>query len=941
MGETSHPTSNSFHDIFQEYSTNSVENVSQVGQNDPLSSPLQNSTSEAFENDPVELYTPINVPSKVYSSKLIHQRSHSIADSLRSLEIAKINFLDRRFSAPGSCSPARNQFIQASSVIDPEKIAMPPFLQPVDEEEAEAEMLAANCQRGYRPNKQPTKRVSILPYIDKEYEPPLFFRRSCVRMTLIIAMAVLLILLIGYTLFLIFAVPIIVENALNNSEVLINSVKLSNCTLRGFDMDLRSELLGIGFLNLRIDPTVLYICSEIASVGRVYMAEQHIYGLFGKPELSVKSEFRILDAILFQSFITDLIQNAEMRWILSSRMEISMNWLPLLKLKSTRFKKAIVVPALNQLKNQRIIEFKLPSDDGQSIKLTAIIEIQNDSRIGIALGKASFKILFKGVVIGFIWTESLDLNPGENIVRFQGELVKAADTVLLSEFFSAYMQGKHTQVEIHGDYAYPETYKEDFHIVPWLDRAFKDLKNTIALPGLVNFSPIQKIEIEELSMDLSEPLSSSNGDTFAILTAFHVSYRLPFGFSVLFKGLAQNLIIYDNIDDESETFFPITQLLYALEPVTTNPEDECISATLEGSMKVLDKPRFSEFLKKVLWSDQIHCNVEGLALADIELSIGLITLDGLQVANSLTLSGMNRFAYPPAKIQDINIYDTTNDSVLVKIILVLFNKSIFSGKFGQVAVDIYYDNFNFVGTAVIDQFSLNKGEVPLEANASLTFKSEAMKTEFFSKYMRGDSLSLKMENFQSSVPMFQLALKGWDMSLEVPGNAFNFIVSVNLGSPATFLLVPKSTFTVFNPMDATVYLTGLSDFHILFNENEHKIGDEINPEDLTLLATVNSPDLKNPIISAPKSCTEIDNWIPLEMNWDLSVLQKATSRLVLSPNVLYIFIQGKVNLQIGDGFMTSVVYVQSDVPVYFNNWKPQPPYLPSKRTNTRQIRKQS
>ena len=397
-----------------------------------------------------------------------------------------------------------------------------------------------------------------------------------------------------------------------------------------------------------------------------------------------------------------------------------------------------------------------------------------------------------------------------------------------------------------------------------------------------------------------------------------------------FLKLSQSISLFTSNDINESA---VVSLTYPLGPVSFSPMDSLVRTTLSGKLKILNRVKFCTFLKAVMMDKEVVFWAIGIGSVLVKMPIGHVTISGMPVSEKLTLKGMEGFLSCQPQINGVVITDASNSNVLVvRISLQLENPSLISGNMGKLTMNVYFKETIKVGLACIEDFTLVPGKNVLDSASTLSFPSDEVKAEFFSQYMNGSSIGLSLNHFDSSVPMLLPTLLDYTMNLKMQGIKEDMVILCVLGPAATFLFAPKSRFVVYNPIDLPVTLLGLTDMVISINRQGEKTSDTY--AELIGMAKVNIASLNAPFTIPPKSMAEIEEFIPLELSWDFNVLESASSRLLLTPNVLYIHMTGSMLIQIEPNYQISLNYQQNDIPVYFDHWRPPAPYQISKKSES-------
>lgn len=211
-------------------------------------------------------------------------------------------------------------------------------------------------------------------------------------------------------------------------------------------------------------------------------------------------------------------------------------------------------------------------------------------------------------------------------------------------------------------------------------------------------------------------------------------------------------------------------------------------------------------------------------------------------------------------------------------------------------------------------------------------------------------------------------MKAWQSSVIMKGIQEKFIMFCSLGNPASFLFAPKVSFVIYNALDIPLSLLGMENIIITIDNAANlsedaydasvKMNSEMSksslrmvngsaPSDVLLqeateitgenqlssnttneyLAKIHIPLLEYPIFLKSKEINDLDTYVPLELSWDLSTLNLSMKYLLFNRHVLYVNIEGILHVLLEPNYLSSVPFCETKVPVYFDPWRPSPPYM--------------
>ena len=199
-----------------------------------------------------------------------------------------------------------------------------------------------------------------------------------------------------------------------------------------------------------------------------------------------------------------------------------------------------------------------------------------------------------------------------------------------------------------------------------MNGGIKSLIVETVLPNRGKLDIIESVELDELELRFTEstgynPSASSNYATAA--------FTLPFNFPVDIKSLEQNISV-------STGGAPFAELVIPEGPTTTNVQQRVIHLSFSDvPFAVFDDQHgsFQLFLASTTTSASQTMTLSGIANADADTAVGLLSLQGIGFSVNTAIAGLQGLTAKPTLVTSLDVNHGFPDYLLIKVNSSLFN----------------------------------------------------------------------------------------------------------------------------------------------------------------------------------------------------------------------------------------------------------------------------
>ncbi|KAF0332223.1 hypothetical protein K4K61_010587 [Colletotrichum sp. SAR11_59] len=221
------------------------------------------------------------------------------------------------------------------------------------------------------------------------------------------------------------AVPKIAQHKLDEAELVVDGITLSNTKSNSYTMAINSTLKSDGKVKATIE----------GFEGVMYLEDLEPHTPFvtiNFPEtksvkeqtVNISQPIQIQNMAAFTTFNTWFQANESLRVTVYGETHVKVSGLP--KRYPVTFKNTVTLQALNDFKGLNVTESEIsltPDANGDNFK--GKVTIPNHSVITLEIGNASFRNLLNNNEIGTVYIDNLVLHPGDNNVNMRANISQA------------------------------------------------------------------------------------------------------------------------------------------------------------------------------------------------------------------------------------------------------------------------------------------------------------------------------------------------------------------------------------------------------------------------------------------------------------------------------------------------------------------------------------
>lgn len=514
----------------------------------------------------------------------------------------------------------------------------------------------------------------------------------------------------------------IAKHALNTSVLHIYTSNITNPTDLGFGLTLNGQAKKTGIFPAKIffrNPVYVYWINpdNMTEVQLGHFALSPLGAAAGHGLINQETKLTIDDEPAFGRFTEHLITQSTFTWRLKST-GVDASAFNFIAANRLNFAKDLTLNGMGNFTDIGIADFQLPGNDpAGGITQDVVTYLTNPSAFGVEIGTLAASLYYKGMFLGpAVTSRYINLTAGRNIIPLSGRLVDQTGNQtaldLLSELFSAYLNGETSPVVAIGEYVE----LPDGTRVSWLNQGIRKLQLQVPLRCPTGpISPITSITIGSFGLAFNHdgslpyaPIVGSNSTS--------ASYGLPFGFSLnisqvqVSMAIVQNGTIIANISTpygDSNTYTLDQNAGY--ESGTLNlivpPSRLVVEDSYEAHLT------YSQF--QYDFFSQIGSNffLTGLTGALTSTPIGQVNLKDIKFVVPAGLAGLGRLTVYPTDILSVDVIGGTPTAIILQIEVGLTNPSNLILDVGNVTLQLYdfYDG-SYLGVTILPDLLVTIGQ---------------------------------------------------------------------------------------------------------------------------------------------------------------------------------------------------------------------------------------
>ncbi|CEH17102.1 Protein of unknown function DUF3712 [Ceraceosorus bombacis] len=574
----------------------------------------------------------------------------------------------------------------------------------------------------------------------------------------------------------------------------------------------------------------------------------------GHARVKQATTFNIADEAGFGRFSEYLVTQEEFTWqlrCLNVHAE-AFSFFPTFK--NLQFIKNVVFKGINNFGDIKILNLQLPGDDPEGGIITqATTRLVNPSPFGVQVGTLNLALYYKGMYLGPVAAQGLNLTAGENIVTISGRLVPHADNSteldLLGELFTNYINGDVSPVTAVG----VSTQQADGREISWLSQGLKALRANIPFQSPEPIDPIKGIQIDYLSLVYNQE-RPFNPDIFSNdLTG---TFALPFGFSLNILSLAAELNILYRGAPVGTVYGPYSNSSTNINVLNAGQTAGTIDITLPPSQLFLPnntqaaQQQLIEFQNEFTYSDEASFTTRGSAKTITDTPLGRVLLNGIKFNVTTGLRGLSGLLKYPTIINSVDVMGGAPDAVSLAVALTTVNPSNLNLTVGDATFQLI--NGVALGNATLPNLNLKIGRNDINSTSFFDPNRDPKGLETLNRFISGLDTNLNITGFDrsSNIASLNPTFGAIHLNATLPGLKRTLVQSANLtvlDSTGTVDDIANSNVALANPFTSPLTIS-----RIAANASAHGV----------YLANIDTP-LQFP--AAGKATTMSPN-IPLAVN---------------------------------------------------------------------------
>ncbi|KAF8135624.1 hypothetical protein EV363DRAFT_1429344 [Boletus edulis] len=678
----------------------------------------------------------------------------------------------------------------------------------------------------------------------------------------------------------------IVQKIVSGSVLGIDTVVITNPQETSFGTRLNGSITNAGPFDAIISfGNGLAVSWNGQALGSMHLDDVNVVGDIGAT-LSVQTTFDVADVNVLAAFTKVLLNEESFQWEISGE-NLTVSALGIQVPGISLPSKVVTLKGFNGLQNGVTINsFDLPANDPSGgIHLTIQSMVTNPSQVGIELSSIAFNTYASGIEVAPVSSlSSVTLAPqSTSSLPLAGRLIPqntAEGLAAVSAIFNNFIQGKDSEVTVHGTSAGPTD-------VTWLNEGIQTLQVVTSLPNQGKLNVIQSITLQQMELLFTEatsydPMSSSNATTAA--------FSLPFAFPVDITSLSQNITVGFNGQSFAELVIPDA-------PSTTDVQSRIIYLTFSGVPFAVFADQhsvFDNFVAATTLGDVQTLALSGAANTAASTAVGVLSLSNIEFSVDSSIAGLQGLVAKPATVANLDVNHGYSDYLLITVDTTLYNPSNLTIGTGDVSFTLQFQG-ETIGSADLSNMVIQPGSINYPTNvlyspqgSSQTAAGQTM----LENYLQGIDSNTAILGSTISTPIasLQLALSQIKLSpVTIPALHQNLINTATLEFPTDIVRTGVATtfFTLANPFTASINLlkvTATATFQNLTVGTIKNVDLSSNPIHAGGHSNITSPALPFNFNLDPLAIIELIAISAQERNVDLGPLTQLFQLVIDNPN---------------------------------------------------------
>ena len=329
------------------------------------------------------------------------------------------------------------------------------------------------------------------------------------------------------------------------------------------------------------------------------------------------------------------------------------------------------------------------------------------------------------------------------------------------------------------------------------------------LPDQGPLNIIKSIALNNMDLKFTEA-TAYNPSTSSQSTS--AAFVLPFGFPVDIKALNQTITLgYEGSD--------FAQLVIPRGPSSTDVQNRIVDISFNNvPLNVFDDshPAFERFIAAATMGKEETIRLLGVADADIDTAVGLVSLNGVAFSVESTIQGLQGLNTKPAVVTSLDVSHGFPDFLLIQTQATLYNPSNVTISTGDVSFDIQFQDKS-MGAANAQDLTITPGNMNTTIDVHFAPQGDAVALgrTLLEHYLQGVDVDIAINGGPSAtnIQSLRLALSQFHLTpVKIPALNQTLIKSVSLTFPKDIVQTGRASasFTLSNPFTASVNLLRMS-----------------------------------------------------------------------------------------------------------------------------------
>ncbi|SPO25553.1 uncharacterized protein UTRI_03023_B [Ustilago trichophora] len=505
-----------------------------------------------------------------------------------------------------------------------------------------------------------------------------------------------------------FGAPV-VENLVKGLTLQVSNISASGLTADGLNVQVRVEIGGIGPFAAQVSfGKPLEARYKGRRIGTINVPT-FCFPADGRLDLDVR--LSVTDQNGFGDFVTDLIAQESLELeIFSDSIQANAYGVQFSKIGLQR---SITLQGLQGLPGVVARTVSVVGETSNTLLVEADATLPSRTSIRVELPIIDVNFEYNNVVLGGVRVPAgtiLAPNSDNNLhVKGQvNQITSNAQRAALGALASRFISANTTTVEIVGNSAIDA----NGQTIPWLTRALKTLQLKVDVAGQ-NLKPVTRVNLPDISADLT--VARDSGYQFPISSQrTEAVVAIPFNIHVDVVS-AKGTVFVANQGSPARAASLLLDSIPISGRIPGNNQSVTLGLSLKNSLlTAVDQGAFQQLLINVVSKPTAELQVLGEVSAVVNLAVGQITVDSVQLDVPTSLSSLNNLGGRLDVVGNVNVIGGTPEHGIAQINVTLHNPSVISAKIKELSIPAFLDDAP-IGRAVLQDLNLKPGDNPLSA----------------------------------------------------------------------------------------------------------------------------------------------------------------------------------------------------------------------------------